>query len=140
MCRKFSDHHRHHYYRQMRQRKRAKWMRQAYNWSYPPANVEEFDDRYELYIFAPGLEKSQFQVSVVDQVLEISAEAPAPSEEKSSRWKRQEFRQIGFKRQFELNNGIDTSQINAQYADGVLRLTLPKLEEYHTERKDILVD
>ena len=103
--------------------------------SIPPANVRENDDSYELHIFAPGFEKKDFIIAVIDQQLSISVKDKMEEES----WKRQEFVQKGFVRTFELNEAIDTAAIVAKYENGVLMLNLPKLEGFETNRQDIEV-
>lgn len=103
----------------------------------PPANVRELDDSYELHVFAPGLSKHDFDISTSGQILSISVESKKEAE---GNWKRQEFIQKGFTRQFELNEKIDTTAITGQYNNGVLILTLPKLDGFETSRQAIEID
>ena len=103
---------------------------------YPPVNVQENDDHYLLFLYAPDLEKSDFTISLTDRVLTISA----PSKDaETQKWRRQEYTAGGFERQFELNEKIDTEGIEAVYEEGVLKLTLPKLEGFTTSRSEIEV-
>ncbi|MEO1514815.1 MAG: Hsp20/alpha crystallin family protein [Bacteroidota bacterium] len=146
MCRTYSDS----YWRQsnakyasreqMHRRKWARKMRHARGWNQAPVNVQELDDRYELFVYAPGLAKEDFQISLADRLLTISVQKEAEQGTEQANWKRQEFWQRDFERRFELNQHIDTQAIKAQYTNGVLQLSLPKLEEHHTQRQDILVD
>lgn len=103
----------------------------------PPVNVRETDNSYELYLFAPGYEKSDFVISLTDQVLTISV---ADKQKEEGNWKRQEFTPNGFSRQFELNEKTDKAAIAATYKNGVLILSLPKLEGFETSRHEIEID
>lgn len=103
----------------------------------PPVNVRETDNSYELYLFAPGYEKSDFVISLTDQVLNISV---ADKKEMEGNWKRQEYTPKGFVRQFELNEKTNKSAIAATYKNGVLILSLPKLEGFETARHEIEID
>ena len=100
----------------------------------PPANVRELDDQYELHLFAPGFEKSDFIIALTDQILSISVENK-PDEQET--WKRQEYIPKGFVRKFGLNEKIDTSTITAKYENGVLILSLLKMEGFETTRQEI---
>ncbi len=123
-------------------RRRAHRMRRfGAGWLYPPANVQEFDDRYELQVFAPGLTKEDFSIGVADGVLIIKAD-PKSGEDSTNadNWRRKEFAPEGFKRRFELNDGINTEAISAKYTDGVLLVTLPKLDDHHTQRHEVTVE
>ncbi|NND33168.1 MAG: Hsp20/alpha crystallin family protein, partial [Saprospiraceae bacterium] len=53
----------------------------------PPANVEELDDKYVLYVYAPGFEKSDFKVSIKDETLVIHAKQDR-EEDNEGRWRR----------------------------------------------------
>ena len=103
-------------------------------YNYPPANVRELDDKYELYLFAPGYEKSDFIIALIDDRLSISVKEK-PQEE--GEWKRQEFVQHEFVRQFELSEKVNKTAIEAKYENGVLMLSLPKSKEYETNRQEI---
>jgi HSP20 family protein len=100
-------------------------------------NVRETDNSYELYLFAAGYEKSDFVISMTDHVLNISVEA---KQAEKGDWKRQEYTPKSFVRQFELNEKTDKSAIAATYKNGVLILSLPKLEGFETSRHEIEVD
>lgn len=91
-----------------------------------PVNIRETADYYELFVFAPGLSKDAFNVSISDDVLIISAVAGNDEAGARSEWLHHEYQRGGFERRFQLNNKIDTQGITARYNDGVLELTLPK--------------
>lgn len=91
-----------------------------------PVNIRETADYYEMFVFAPGLSKDAFNVSIADDVLIISAVSGNDESSARSQWTHQEYQRGGFERRFQLNNKIDTSGITARYNDGVLELMLPK--------------
>ena len=99
-----------------------------------PANVRELDDKFELHLIAPGFVKSDFQIAIVDKALSIYVEV---KNETSETWKRQEYSKKTFERKFELNDKIDKTAIVAKYENGILILSLPKLEGHETERQAI---
>lgn len=102
----------------------------------PPVNVEELDDKYVLYLYAPGLEKADFLIATIDYTLSISVEKQNTD---TKTWRRQEYSFSNFKRQFELNDKVDKTAINATYEQGVLMVTLPKLEGSETARQEIQI-
>ncbi len=102
----------------------------------PPVNVQEDDDKYVLFLYAPSLTKADFKIALTDRLLTISADA---KEQDAAKWRRREFEPGGFKRQFELNEKIDTESIAAEYKEGILKVTLQKLEGFTTKRSDITV-
>jgi HSP20 family protein len=109
-------------------------------WNHPPVNVREEDDKYELFVYAPGLVKEAFQLAVADGVLIIKTDSKKEEGEDDKNWRRQEFSPGGFKRRFELPEGTDGENIGAKYENGVLLITLPKLEDFHIQRRKVEVD
>ena len=47
-------------------------------WGYPPVNVDELDDRYEIQFYAAGYAKSDFQINLNDDTLTVAVEKPEP--------------------------------------------------------------
>ena len=94
--------------------------------SQTPVNIRETADFYELFVFAPGLSKDAFNVSISDDVLIISAVQGSDEPGARGQWLHHEYQRGGFERRFQLNNKIETEGITARYNDGVLELTLPK--------------
>ncbi|MDX2278278.1 MAG: Hsp20/alpha crystallin family protein [Saprospiraceae bacterium] len=104
-----------------------------------PVNIRETDEQYELLVLAPARNKSDFQISVENRVLIIAYQEPTRNEEPKDYWVRNEFRRRSFERRFELNEGIDSDNITAQYNDGVLVVTLPKLPGFVAPKQEISV-
>ena len=108
---------------------------------FPPVNVLETDEQYELLVYAPALTKSDFNIQLKDDLLTVSARAKQPGDlAEATNWRRQEYRpDEGFERSFVVNEKVDTAQISATYAEGVLVVTLPKLPGAATKRQDVAV-
>lgn len=102
-----------------------------------PANVIEYDGHYELHLYAPERSREDFQLQLAGRVLTITAKAPEEDIVSTGEWIRREYRAEGFERSFSLNEKIDTDGIRASYAEGVLRLTLPKYPDQVTKRRDL---
>ncbi len=121
---------------------RSKWANkfQQHSWNYPPVNVEELDDHYEISVFAPGYDKTNFQLQIRDDLLTIQAVLPKPDSFGQEQWQRREFTPKTFKRQFSLNEKIDKDSIKAKYEGGVLVITCQKLPGHESVSQDIIVD
>ncbi len=91
----------------------------------PPVNIEETDSAYVISLFAAGLAKDKVTLTVKNDVLTISYPG-AEASETGGNYAYQEHRQGEFERQFQLNNKVLTDSISASYADGILKVTLPK--------------
>ena len=97
--------------------------------SLPAVNILEQEDGFQIEMAAPGLIKEKFQINLNQNNLVISYNHEEKVEEHSGKYTRKEFRLNSFKRSFVLPQTIDNEQISASYADGVLKLWLPKKEE-----------
>jgi len=144
MCRKMAYHSKwaHHpkHQKWARHRNHKGFGRFHQAWQSAPVNVQEFDDRYELLVFAPGLSKKDFQISVVDNILTIKADAiKTDDKDSTTTWRRKEYSPGNFTREFELNEKINTETIDAKYKDGILKVTLPKQEGAETFRKYVTI-
>ena len=106
--------------------------------AYPPVNVKELDDRYEIFVSAAGFSKKDFQISLVDNMLTIKVESKEKQE--ATNWHRQEFTPSDFEQKFELNDKVDSTKIEAVYTDGILQLTLIKIEGTETVRTEININ
>ena len=96
--------------------------------AYPKVNVYEYDDKVGIVAEIPGLDKKQLEVSVVDGVLTISGDKHSAFENDGATVLRRELKQSSFKRQFELGELLDGENIKASFKDGILSVSVPKVE------------
>ena len=94
--------------------------------SVPAVNVKENEKGFEIEVAAPGLAKKDFNITVDNRVLTISSEKEEEKEEKQDNYTRREFSYSSFSRSFTLPEDVNEDDLKANYADGVLRLTVPK--------------
>ena len=105
----------------------------------PAVDVSENENEYRIKADIPGVKKEDLNVSVQDGILTISGESRYKDEEKKDgRIIRQERRFGKYSRSMRLGKDVDTSNVKAEYRDGVLELALPKLEE--VKPKKIAID
>jgi HSP20 family protein len=107
--------------------------------AFPPVNISETADAYELELSAPGRSKEDFKVSVDNDLLTISYEKKEESQREDVKSVRREFSFQSFKRSFNLDNSIDATNIHAKYENGVLKLNLPKKAEVKEATKEITI-
>ncbi len=91
----------------------------------PPVDIYETDDAIVVIVDLPGVDKDNMDVRVEDNILTIkgrSAYSP-PAE-----LLREEFSLHGYFRQFQLSDEVDQNKITAESRNGVLTITLPKVE------------
>ena len=96
--------------------------------AYPKVNVYEYDDKVGIVAEIPGLDKKQLNVDVEDGVLTISGDKHSTFEEDGAKVIRRELKQSSFKRSFELGEQLDGDNIAANFKDGVLSVSIPKIE------------
>ncbi|WP_394970684.1 Hsp20/alpha crystallin family protein [uncultured Croceitalea sp.] len=95
----------------------------------PAVNILENEASFELELAIPGFKKDDFNIEIDDNILTISSEVKSEKENNMDNYTRREFSYSSFKRAFTLPETIDEAKINANYEDGILRLSLPKKEE-----------
>lgn len=93
-------------------------------WS-PLGGVSETDDAYRIQVELPGVGKDQVDVQVQDRELVISGEI---KESKHGLLHRSTRRVGKFEFRTSLPGDINPEQVSAQLSDGVLTVTVPKLQ------------
>ena len=82
--------------------------------------VREFDDRFDISLTAPGLEKKDFDISVEGNRLTLGYDAG----DKTDRY----AYATNYTKSYALPNNCDVEKIDASYKSGVLVVSLPKTE------------
>jgi HSP20 family protein len=96
----------------------------------PAMNVKEHQDDFEIEFAAPGFNKKDFEVTIENDMLNVSAEKTKEEEEKKEDFTRREFSYNSFKRSLKLPNSVNANEeIKAVYKNGILTLKLMKKEE-----------
>ena len=106
---------------------------------FPPANITDKKDLYQIELAVPGMDKSDFTVKLDNNVLTISAEKKTENVAETDKMIRKEFSHRAFKRSFTIDNKIDSTNISARYKNGILTLELPKKEEVKNGTKEITI-
>ncbi|ULQ52694.1 Hsp20/alpha crystallin family protein [Flavihumibacter fluvii] len=98
-----------------------------FNKKMPAINVAETDKAYQIEVVAPGFLKTDFTVKLDGDMLQISAESTTETKGEEKNYTRKEYHRNSFNRSFTLPENVQADAINAQYEDGILTLTIPKL-------------
>lgn len=96
----------------------------------PAANIVEKENEYSLSLAAPGMKNTDFKIDIDGNMLTVSAELEEKKEEKTDKYTKEEFNYSTFTRCFTLPDEVIKEKIEALYVDGILKLTLPKKEEF----------
>lgn len=98
----------------------------------PAVDIFKGEKEIELQLFVPGMKKEDFNISLENNVLEISGER-ALKDELKEKLQKQESNYGKFRRAFTLSEDINQEKIRANYADGILTITLPLAEKKETK-------
>ena len=94
------------------------------------------DDNYHVEADLPGVEPGTVEVTVEHGTLTIKAER-VPGYGDSDQVIVAERPQGSFTRQLSLGEGVDSDHLTADYADGVLRVTIPAAPAAQARRIEI---
>ncbi|MBE9117474.1 Hsp20/alpha crystallin family protein [Lusitaniella coriacea LEGE 07157] len=95
----------------------------------PAAELEETSDALHLKLEVPGMESKDLDIQVSAEAVSISGERKSENKTQEGGVTRSEFRYGSFRRVIPLPNRIQNNNVQAEYKDGILNLTLPKAEE-----------
>jgi HSP20 family protein len=107
--------------------------------AYPKVNVYEYDDKVGIVAEIPGLDKKQLSVEVEEGVLTISGDKHAIHEEDGATVLRRELKASSFNRSFELGEQLDGDNISANFKDGILSISVPKVEPEKPKRHTVKI-
>lgn len=114
--------------------------------SNPAVNIIENFPNFVVELAVPGLEKNDFSIEVEEDTLKIATKVNDPDSsdkdvkekgdtENNPKFLRREFSYKKFERTFKLPENIEVENIAANYDSGILRVTLPKMEEKKVLKK-----
>ena len=106
---------------------------QMTSWS-PQINVSETDHSYEVSADLPGVKPEDIDVELKHGELWICGSRNEETEDKGKTWHRVERFYGDFRRVIRLGNDMDAEQVEADYKDGVLHVTVPKSENAQTKK------
>jgi len=95
----------------------------------PPVDINEYADRFELFVDLPGVDRKAVEITLDNDVLTLSGErlfAKRAGEEQQIVRQRSERSHGRFHRRFILPETVDTERVSAKGRDGVLELTIAK--------------
>jgi HSP20 family protein len=107
--------------------------------SWAPA-VDIYEDESHLVLTAeiPGIDEKDIEIKVEDNTLSIQGERKMEKETKEDNYHRIERAYGSFTRSFTLPNYIDQENIQAEHANGLLKITMPKKPELKPRKVKIL--
>jgi len=105
----------------------------------PSIDLKETDDAVEVEAELPGVDKNDIEVTLEDGTLTIKGEKKVEKEESKAGYYMSERRYGSFLRSVGLPPGVDVEKISADFSNGVLKVTLPKIPEAQAKARRIEV-
>ncbi len=95
--------------------------------TFPAINVVQTATEVQVYLFAPGIDPKQLNVSIQQNLLTIEGQRPRPSENKATYYRQERF-SGQFHRAISLSDDVDPQRVEAKYRDGIVQITLHRRE------------
>ncbi len=105
----------------------------------PSIDVKENEKEITITAELPGMEEKDFELLMTEDALTIKGEKREDKEDKGKDYYRMERHYGYFNRVIPLPDGIETKNVDANFKNGVLKITLPKTEEAKKKVKKIAV-
>ena len=105
----------------------------------PRVDIRDAGDHLTLSFEVPGMKKEDFKVSVKDNMLTVSGTREEREEESTESYVRREIQTGSFCRQFALPPTVRVDNIGAEYKNGILTVSLAKLEEAKPKEIDVKI-
>ncbi|OSM01830.1 Hsp20/alpha crystallin family protein [Magnetofaba australis] len=94
-----------------------------------PLDIIENEQAVAILVDLPGVEKEAIQINLEEETLTIAAERKAPELPEKTQMRLNERPWGQFQRAFRLPRGLDAQRIEAEFAHGVLTITIPRAEQ-----------
>lgn len=106
----------------------------------PSIDVAETDNEVVVTAELPGVEQDNVDITITDDVLTLKGEKKEEKEVKEKNYHRIERSYGSFQRSISLPAGVQADKAKATYKDGVLHITVPKVEEAKPKQIKINVE
>jgi len=103
----------------------------------PKVRISEDKDNFFINMEIPGMKREDVKISLEDNVLSINGVRKHEKKTEETNLITNEIYFGEFSRSFNLSKEIKTDSIDAEYKDGLLNITLPKVEEAKPVVKEI---
>jgi HSP20 family protein len=103
----------------------------------PSVDIYENKDQIVLEAELPGMSRDDFELTVENNVITLRGERQFEKKDEGDNYHRVERSYGSFTRSFTLPQTVSAEGANAEYRNGVLRVTLPKREDTKARRIEI---
>ena len=105
----------------------------------PKVRISEDKDNFFINMEIPGMTKEDVKISIENNVLSVNGIKKQEKKTEETNLIVNEIYFGEFSRNFNLSNDIKIDSIDAEYKDGILNITLPKVEEAKPVVKEISI-
>jgi HSP20 family protein len=105
----------------------------------PAMDVYENNESLLVKVELPGMKKEDIDISIHEGVLSVSGESKCECNNAQTEINRSERNYGRFHRSFSLPKPVAVEKVSAQYKDGILTVTLPKMEEAKPRQIEVKV-
>lgn len=111
----------------------------------PSVNILDNEKSYVIEAEVPGYKEENISLSVENHVLKIASVDEEKTEEKDekkaeNKYIVREVMKSSFERSFTLPEGVDEDNINAEYSNGILTVTLPKIPKAEPKKIEVKIN
>jgi len=92
----------------------------------PRVDISETNEEIHIEAELPGMDKTNIKLQVKNSTLLLTGERSFEKKEEERTYKRIERMYGSFTRTFPLPQGVDSSKIQAQFENGILKITVLK--------------
>ena len=103
----------------------------------PKIDISEEKNQIIVEAEIPGVNKEDLKITLQDNILTLEGEKKKVDQEKEKNFYRIERTYGSFKRSFSLPLDVDSEKIEAKFEDGLLKISLQKIEEKKKIAKNI---
>jgi HSP20 family protein len=114
------------------------WLPRGDDWALRPATeVVDCNGEYRITAELPGMTADDISIKLTDGTITIRGEKSEEKKEEKEDYLLSERRYGAFQRSLALPSGVDTDAISADFANGVLTVTLPKTPEAKQKERKV---
>jgi HSP20 family protein len=95
--------------------------------TFPAINVGGSDESVTVYLFAPGIDPKQLDISIQQNLLTVSGQREVTTQPEATYYRRERF-DGSFRRVISLPEDVDSEKVEATYRDGIVQITVRRRE------------
>jgi HSP20 family protein len=95
--------------------------------TYPPINIGSTPEQVDVYLFAAGIDPKSLDISIQRNLLTIDGKRKLTAEQGADYFRNERF-SGEFHRVITLPDDVDPEAVEANYRDGILRITIQRHE------------